>query len=91
MKYNDISLLTGLHYSVEGGSSQDTSYTYSERDNLPESATFEGSQSVTNSYDSLGRLSGKTYASTGEIAPDTTVTYGGYLHKLVGTVLEMVG
>ena len=58
MTYNDISLPTGLHYTVAGAGSRNVYYTYAERDNLPKKTSFgSGSDySAENTYDGLGRL-----------------------------------
>ena len=69
--YNTLDLSTQQRYRY-AGVTRTVSYAYSDRDNLPLTATFYGGGGkVTNSYDDLTRLSQKSYRANGS---DTGVT-----------------
>lgn len=72
--YNSLDQTTGMSYTF-AGQTKNVGYTYSDRDYWPETTTFNGSNSATNDYDTLGRLSKKTYALPSSAGSDLNAQY----------------
>ena len=77
--YDEINLSTGTRYGL-GSVTKNITYTYSDRDNLPESVIFDG-KTVTNNYDGLTRLTSKNY-SLGNTSDVGTVSYSYLPHSI---------
>ena len=74
--YDNVDKVTEVSYTYEG-ERREMTYSYSDRDNLPETTGWGSNRSKTQSYDALGRLNQSSIA-TG--SSTITSTYG-YLDK----------
>ena len=75
--YNILDQNTELHYRLADWGKRDVYFSYDEL-NRPSMARFGSNSSyrVTNAYDPLSRMTGRTYHVTGTGASDATVSYG---------------
>lgn len=79
--YNVLDQNTSLHYKLETLGKRDVYYTYDDLNRPLEVKFGSGSAyKVTNAYDSLSRMSGRTYRITGSGYSNATVSYG-YLDR----------